>query len=204
MKFLQLAATVSALVATTSAFAAGQTLHLSAPSTSQAFGQSASAAADAPLPVTFLAEAGTTLTALSWWGYHSPDSSGIDSFALTLNGAAVGATVTAEATGSQLTDPMGGAGSAMLMRYSVDLAGAAAQAGSNELSLINDDLGAVWWWQGTGAGPDPYAPAWSLTGMTQAVPEPQAAMLMLAGLLLTAGALQRRARHATKALGQPR
>jgi hypothetical protein len=204
MKSLQLAALMAALSVTTLASAASQTLYLSAPSTTEAFGQSASAAADAPLPVSFAAEAGTTFSSFSWWGYHTPDSNGANTFELVLNGAAVGGPVAAEATGSLLPDPAGGTDTAMLMRYTVDLAGTPALTGPNEFSVLNSDLGAVWWWQGTGTGTDPFQPAWSLTGMTQPIPEPQTAALMLAGLLLAGGVLQRRKRLPATGSGLPR
>lgn len=200
MKLLHLATTVTALLATTLASAASQTLHLSAPSTTEAFGQSASVAADVPLPVTFSAEVGTMLSSFSWWGYHTPDSNGADSFALALNGAPVVGGVLAETTGSLLPDPAGGVSTVKLMRYTVDLAGTPALTGSNEFSVLNDDLGAVWWWQGTGYGADPFQSAWSLTGTTQPIPEPQTAALMVAGLLLV-GVLLRRKRLPATASG---
>jgi hypothetical protein len=121
-----------------------------------------------------------------------------------VNGASVVGAVAAEATGSLLPDPAGGAGTATLMRYTVDLAGTTALPGPNEFSVLNSDLGAVWWWQGTGTGADPFQPAWSLTGMTQPIPEPQTAALMLAGLLLAGGVLQRRKCLSASGSGLPR
>lgn len=203
MKFLRMAATLAAaLLVSNSALSATEVLHSTLPSTTLAYGQSASIAADEPLAVTFAGSASTALTAFDWWGYHTPDSNGADAFAMALNGVLVAGPFIVESTGQLLSDPAGGPGNVMLMHYSINLAGLAAQSGTNEITLLNSDLGSAWWWQGAGGSSNPFEPAWQLTGVAQAVPEPQVTLMLFSGLLLIGALSGTRRQSATSGATQ--
>jgi len=187
---------LAGLLAVGLAQAAPVQLVLNAPDTSTAYGQQADANAGPPLPVTFNVGAGVTLTQFVWWGYDDPSGAPDDLFAITLNGSTVGdqasavGTFSREDTGLNVSD---GSVEADLIKYTLDFdGGVLSAAGVNTIELVNNGLGATWFWQGV-VDDDQFAnPAWALYGeRAQQVPEPASLALVL-GALLTAGAAARR------------
>lgn len=154
-----------------------------------------------PLDVQLQVGATLPLLSLTWWGYHLPGSAGSEQFEVRLNGDLVGSQsqplgqISSTPTGKQLTDPAGSPDLVSLIRYELLFApGVQSLAGSNLLSIGNEDFGAQWFWQGSGAGTDPYRASLTLVGdRANPVPEPMSLALVLAALA-AAGATRLRRR----------
>lgn len=146
-----------------------------------------------PLEVSVTLAGGETLNEFVWWGYHSPNSDGVNDFAVTLNGNLLPGSLAASAVPSvELVDPAGGPNFAQLYRYSLDLQSVVATAGVYKFSLEPTSFDTDWYWQSVDGNSDADTPAWGLFGeRSQQVPEPASLFLVLAALL-TAGAVARR------------
>lgn len=152
------------------------------------------------LDASFSAAGGIALTEFVWWGYHMPGSAGTDLFEISLNGALVGSqsvplgSISAQDTGVDLTDAALPGASVDLFRYTLQFApGVVTAAGANTVSIVNDDFGAEWRWQGTASALTNPQSAFTLTGdVTQQVPEP-AGLLLVLSALAAAAAVRRRA-----------
>lgn len=187
---------LSGLLTVGLAQAAPVQLELNDPDTVTAYDQQADANAGPPLSITFNVGAGVTLTQFVWWGYDDPSGAPDDLFAITLNGAPVGdqaspvGTFSRVDTGFNVSD---GGVEADLIKYTLDFdAGVVSAAGVNTLELVNNGLGATWFWQGVVGDTSFSNPAWALYGeRAQQVSEPASLALVL-GALLTAGAAARR------------
>jgi hypothetical protein len=200
MKSVVLSAALACLALVGVAQAGPVQLAQQMPDTALAYGTEADTGTGA-LDAAFNAAAGISLTEFTWWGYHLPGSSGTDQFEILLNGTAVGSaslplgTLSSSNTGNALADPLGGPGTVDLFSYTLVFEpGVQTLAGVNTLSVVNDDFGASWFWQGTGVGNDPFQSAYSLVGeQAQVVPEPGSLLLVL-GALAAATAVARRRR----------
>jgi MYXO-CTERM domain-containing protein len=197
MKRVVLSAALALLAALPVAQAAPVQLVLGSPDLTAAVGTQADTGTGA-LDAGFTAAGGITLTELTWWGYHMPASSGTDVFEILLNGNLVGSesaplgTITRQDTGVDLGDPGVPGVTVDLIRYTLLFApGVVTAAGANTLSLVNDDFGAEWRWQATGAAAN--APsAFALTGdVSQPVPEPAGLLLALSALAAAVAARRR-------------
>lgn len=151
------------------------------------------------LDATFSATGGITLTEFVWWGYHMPKSS-IDQFEITLNGTLVGSqsvplgTISSLDTGETLTDVAAPGFSVELIRYTLQFApGVVTAAGTNTVSILNEESSAEWRWQGlAGSLADAGESAFAVTGdVTQQVPEPAGLVLVLSALAAAAAARRR-------------
>ena len=156
-----------------------------------------------PLEVSFNAVGGDTLQELTWWGYQLPDpttgSIGTDQFEILLNGVPVGSqslplgTIHVRDANVDLGDPAGGPATVDLLSYTLVFEpGELALAGSNTLSVGNENFSASWFWQGSQN--DPSQPAYVLTGdRAQPVPEPMSLVLVLLALAAAGGSARTRA-----------
>lgn len=189
MKSLLLSAALACAALANLAHAAPVQLVQAPPDTQVAYGTQADTGTG-PLDVQLQVGAALPLLSLTWWGYHLPGSAGTEQFEVHLNGNLVGSQsqplgqFSSQATGDQLADPAGGPDVAALIRYELVFApGVQSLAGTNLLSIGNEDSGAEWFWQGTGAGTDPYRAALTLVGdRTNPVPEPASLAVVLAAL----------------------
>lgn len=198
MKRVVLSAALALMTAVPVVQAAPVQLVQRAPDLSAAAGTQADTGTGA-LDAGFTAAGGITLTELTWWGYHMPASAGTDGFEILLNGSLVGSesaplgTITRQDTGVDLGDPGVPGVTVDLIRYTLLFApGVVTVAGVNTLSLVNDDFGAEWRWQATGASTNAQS-AFALVGdVNQPVPEP-AGLLLVFSALAAAAAARRRA-----------
>lgn len=183
----------SALLALSAALPVAQAapvqLVVRAPDLAAAVGTQADTGTGA-LDATFSATGGITLTEFVWWGYHMPKSS-IDQFEITLNGTLVGSqsvplgTISSLDTGETLTDVAAPGFSVELIRYTLQFApGVVTAAGTNTVSILNEESSAEWRWQGiAGSLADDGESAFVVTGeRAQQVPEPAGLALVLAAL----------------------
>ncbi|MBL8391427.1 MAG: hypothetical protein JNN21_06080 [Candidatus Accumulibacter sp.] len=196
MKFVVLSAALVWTAAAGVAQATSVQLFSALPDTQFALGTQADTGTG-PLEVSFNAVGGEILQELAWWGYQLPDpttgSIGTDQFEILLNGVPVGSqsiplgTIHVRDAHVDLGDPAGGPATVDLLRYSLVFEpGQLALAGSNTLSVGNEDFSASWFWQGSEN--DPSQPAYVLTGeRAQPVPEPMSLALVLAALAAAGG-----------------
>ena len=123
MKYAVLAVSLACLAAVGAAQAAPVELENNPPDTQLMYGQQADLSGTGALEISFNLGAGITLAEFSWWGYHLPGPSGIESFEITLNGTTVGsqlngvATISAAPTGDTLNAPLGPRDTAELQIY---------------------------------------------------------------------------------------
>ena len=198
MKRVVLSVLLALSAAVPVAQAAPVQLVVRSPDLTNAVGTQADGAATGALDAGFNAAGGITLTEFVWWGYHLAGSSA-EQFEITLNGTLVGSQSMALGgisrldTGNDLTDPNQPAvASVDLIRYTLQFEpGVVSASGANTVSIVNDDPGAEWFWQGTAGSLTNAQSAFTLTGdVTQQVPEPAGLVLVLAAL--AAAALVRR------------
>lgn len=198
MKRVVLSAFLALLAAVPLAQAAPVQLVVRSPDLTAAVGIQADTGTGA-LDAGFSAVGGITLTEFVWWGYHMPGSAGTDQFEVSLNGSLVGSqsaplgTISSQDTGVNLTDAALPGASVDLIRYTLLFApGVVTAAGTNTVSIVNEDFGAEWRWQGTPGALTSAQSAFTLTGdVTQQVPEPAGLALVLSALAAAAVARRR-------------
>lgn len=160
-----------------------------APFASNSFGQQSDGNTPPAYVQAFSALGGSTLTSISWWGYHGVNSMGasFDSFEITLDGVPIAGALSVDTS------------NALYSKYTLTVAPTTLSA--SMLAVTNASTDVEWFWQSAdagGVGPHANRVAFSLQGIASAVPEPAAGLTMLLGL---AGLLVLRTSRATGTTG---